>query len=198
MHTYLPHKVKYNKQFADSFYRTYKQMRYGIASCKPSVEQDLISMRKELVEWESKEDAGALEETKIQFTTWLGVTYDDVMYSKGGTGFLITDKGNAPSMGMSYTGTDPQGNNIIQINAGGCITRINLNTSVFVSDNTSYVHTQTNAATVWDITHNLNMSPNVRTEDLTGQDIEGTVEIINNNQIKIYFSQAVSGKAYLS
>lgn len=173
-------------------------MRYGIASCKPSADQDLISVRKELVDWESKEDAGALAETKIQFTTWLGVTYDDVLYSKGGTGFIISDDGKAPAMGVNYTGTDGQGNNIIQINSGGCITRINLNPSIFVSENTSYVHDQPTAAAIWVITHNMNMIPNVRTEDLTGQDIEGTVEVVNNNQIKIYFSQLVSGKAYLS
>lgn len=198
MRTYLPHKAKYAKQFGDSFYNTYKQMRYGIASCKPSVHQDLISMRKELVDWESNEDDGALSETNIQYTTWLGVTYDDVLYSKGGTGFVVTGSGNAPAIGMNYMGGEAQGNNIIQINSGGCITRINLNPAVTINQSSSFVFTQTAPATLWDIQHNLNMVPNVRCETLTGEDIEGVVEVVSSNQLKITFSQAVSGKAYLS
>jgi len=198
MRTYLPNKTKFYKQFADSFYRTYKQLRYGIASCKPSKDQDLISMRKELVDWESNEDDGALSETTIQFKTWLGVTYDDVLYSKGGTGFIISEDGKAPSMGMNYMGGGSQGNNVIEINSGGCITRINLNPAITINQNSSFVYTQQTAGTVWDIQHNMNMIPNVRTEDTQGNDIVGVIDIVDNNRLKIYFNQAVAGKAYLS
>ena len=44
----------------------------------------------------------------------------------------------------------------------------------------------------------MNLSPNVRTEDLTGTDIQGVIDYIDNNRLKIYFNQAVAGRAYLS
>jgi hypothetical protein len=198
MRTYLPNRVKYNKQFADVMHRMYKQMRYGIGSCKPAQDIQLISMRKELVEWEANEDDGALSETKIQYKTWLGVKYDDVLYSKGGTGFIISDDGKAPSMGLNYMGTQQVGQNIVEINSGGCITRINLNPAITINQNSSFVFTQQTPATVWDITHGMNMIPNVTTEDLLGNDIVGILDVIDNNRIKIYFNTAVAGKAYLS
>lgn len=198
MRTYLPNRVKYNKQFADAMHRLYKQMRYGIGSCKPDYNNQLVSMRKELVEWEANEDDGALSETKIQFKTWLGVKYDDVLYSKGGTGFIISDDGRAPSMGLNYTGTQQSGQNIIEINSGGCITRINLNPSIVINQNTSFVHTQSTPSTVWDITHSMNMVPNVTSEDTQGNDIVGILDVVDNNRIKLYFNIPVAGKAYLS
>lgn len=198
MRTYLPNRVKYNKQFADVVHRLYKQMRYGIGSCKPEQDMQLISMRKELVEWEANEDEGALSETKIQYKTWLGVKYDDVLYSKGGTGFIISDEGKAPSMGLNYMGQQQAGQNIIEINSGGCITRINLNPAITINQNSSFVYTQSTPSTTWDINHGMNMIPNVTTEDTLGNDIVGILDVIDNNRIKIYFNQPVAGKAYLS
>jgi hypothetical protein len=198
MRTYLPNKVKYNKQFADVMHRMCMQMRYGIGSCKPDLDGQLISMRKELVDWESNEDDGALSETNIQFKTWLGVKYDDVLYSKGGTGFIMSDQGKAPSMGLNYMGGAGQGNNIIEINSGGCITRINLNPAITINQNSSFVFTQKTASTVWDIQHNMNLVPNVTSEDTVGNDIVGSLEVVDNNRIKLYFNQAIAGKAYLS
>lgn len=198
MRTYLPNRVKYNKQFADVMHRMYKQMRYGISSCKPEQDLQLISMRKELVEWEANEDEGALSETKIQYKTWLGVKYDDVLYSKGGTGFIISDEGKAPSMGLNYMGQQQSGQNIIEINSGGCITRINLNPAITINQNSSFVYTQSTPSTTWDINHGMNMIPNVTTEDALGNDIVGILDVIDNNRIKIYFNQPVAGKAYLS
>jgi hypothetical protein len=198
MRTYLPNRVKYNKQFADAMHRLYKQMRYGIGSCKPDYNNQLVSMRKELVEWEANEDDGALSETKIQFKTWLGVKYDDVLYSKGGTGFIISDDGKAPSMGLNYMGQQQSGQNVIEINSGGCITRINLNPAITINQNSSFVYTQQTPATMWDITHGMNMIPNVTTEDALGNDIVGILDVIDNNRIKIYFNIPVAGKAYLS
>jgi len=198
MRTYLPKRVKYNKQFADSVYHLYKHIRYGIGQCKPDQDNQLISIRKELVEWEANEDDGALSETKIQYKTWLGVKYDDVLYSKGGTGFVISQNTNSPSFGMNYTGTQQSGQNIIEINSGGCITRINLNPSIVVNQNNSFVYTQSTPATVWDIIHSMNMIPNVTSEDTQGNDIVGILDVVDNNRIKLYFNTPVAGKAYLS
>lgn len=198
MRTYLQDRVKHNKQFADVMHRLYKQMRYGIDSCKPEQDTQLISLRKELVEWEANEDDGALSETKIQLKTWLGVKYDDVLYSKGGTGYFVSEDGSGPSLGLNYNGQQQSGQNIIEINSGGCITRINLNPAITINQNSSYVFTQQTPATMWDVVHGMNLSPNVRTEDLTGTDIQGVIDYIDNNRLKIYFNQPVAGRAYLS
>jgi hypothetical protein len=198
MRTYLPNKVKYHKQFADVMHRVYKQMRYGIGSCKPDQDRQLITMRKELCDWEANEDDGALSETKVQFKTWLGLKYDNVLYSKGGTGYIVSDEGKSPSMGLAYMGQQQVGPNIVEINSGGCITRINLNPAISIHYNTSFVYTQATPSTVWDITHSMNMVPNVHAEDITGQDIQGIIDIVDNNRIKIYFNTAKAGKAYLS
>lgn len=198
MRTYLPNKVKYTKQFADVMHRMYKQMRYGIESCRPELDTQLISMRKELVDWETNEDDGALSETKIQLKTWLGVKYDDVLYSKGGTGYFVSDDGKGPALGLNYSGQQQSGQNIIEINSGGCITRINLNPAITINQNSSFVFTQQTPATMWDVVHGMNLNPNVRTEDLTGADIQGVIDYIDNNRLKIYFNQPVAGRAYLS
>lgn len=198
MRTYLPNKVKYTKQFADIMYRQYRQMRYGIESCKPDQDNQLISMRKELVDWEANEDEGALSETKIQLKTWLGVKYDDVLYSKGGTGYFVSEDGKGPALGLNYMGTQQSGQNIIEINSGGCITRINLNPAITINQNSSFVFTQQTPVTTWDIVHGMGLNPNVRIEDLAGTDIQGSIEYIDNNRLKIYFNQPVAGRAYLS
>lgn len=198
MRTYLQNRTKYNKQFADVMHRLYRQMRYGIDSCKPDQDSQLISMRKELVEWEANEDDGALSETKIQLKTWLGVKYDDVLYSKGGTGYFVSEDGKGPAVGLNYMGTQQSGQNIIEINSGGCITRINLNPAITINQNSSFVFTQQTPSTMWDVVHGMNLSPNLRTEDLTGADIVGVVDYIDNNRLKIYFNQPVAGRAYLS
>lgn len=198
MRTYLPNKVKYTKQFADIMYRQYRQMRYGIESCKPDQDNQLISMRKELVDWEANEDEGALSETKIQLKTWLGVKYDDVLYSKGGTGYFVSEDGKGPALGLNYMGTQQSGQNIIEINSGGCITRINLNPAITINQNSSFVFTQQTPVTTWDIVHGMGLNPNVRIEDLAGTDIQGSIEYLDNNRLKIYFNQPVAGRAYLS
>jgi len=198
MRTYLPNKVKYNKQFADIMYRLYRQMRYGIESCEPKQDNQLISLRKELVEWEANEDDGALSETKVQLKTWLGVKYDDVLYSKGGTGYFLSGDGKGPTVGLNYMNQQQAGQNIIEINSGGCITRINLNPAITINQNSSFVFSQPTAALIWNISHNMNLKPNVFTEDDAGNDIEGVIEYVDNNILKISFNQAVAGKAYLS
>jgi hypothetical protein len=198
MRTYLPNRGKYNKQFADIMYRLYKQMRYGIDSCKPEQDNQLITLRKEIVDWEANEDDGALSETKVQLKTWLGVKYDDVLYSKGGTGYFMSQDGKGPAVGLNYAGQQQSGQNIIEINSGGCITRINLNPAITINQNSSFTFTQQTPATMWDVVHGMNLNPNVRTEDLLGADIQGVIDYIDNNRLKIYFNQPVAGRAYLS
>jgi hypothetical protein len=198
MRSLLANKVKYYKSFADTVYADYKKLRYGIATCKPTADMDLAMIRKDIVDWQSNEDDGALSDVQIQYQTWLPVEYDDVLYSKGGTGYIQTGTPTTPApFGVSYNyGNGSQ--NIIEVNAGGCITRINLNPAITINQNTAFEFTQATPATTWDIIHNMGITPNVFTEDTSGNDIEGVIEVVNSNRIKIYFTQAIAGKAFLS
>ena len=198
MRSLLANKVKYYKSFADTIYADYKKLRYGIATCKPTADMDLAMVRKDIVDWQSNEDDGALSDVQIQYQTWLPVEYDDVLYSRGGTGYIQTGTPTTPApFGVSYNyGNGSQ--NIIEVNAGGCITRINLNPAITINQNTAFEFTQATPATTWDIIHNMGITPNVFTEDTSGNDIEGVIEVVNSNRIKIYFTQAVAGKAFLS
>jgi len=62
----------------------------------------------------------------------------------------------------------------------------------------SYRHLQSTPATIWTVLHNLNFFPNVTVFDSGESQIEGTVTHINETQLTISFSEAISGKAHLS
>lgn len=62
----------------------------------------------------------------------------------------------------------------------------------------SYVHTQTPAANVWTINHNLGYYPNVTAVDSTQREVVGELEYLSLNSLKLTFIGSFSGKAYLS
>ena len=200
MRTLLANKSKHYKAYADTVAKLYKQLRYGIDSCKPTLEMDLAIMRKELVDWQANEDAGALSSTNISYRTWLAVEYDDMLLSRGGAGYVQSSTAHSgQKVGFNYVYPDQTGSqNVIEVNAGGCITRINLNPAITVNQNSSFIFLQNTPATVWDIVHNLGLIPNIFMEDLQGNDIMGNVQVIDTNHIKVFFNQPVAGKAYLS
>lgn len=81
----------------------------------------------------------------------------------------------------------------------------NAGLSIAVSDNkltftakTAYVHTQTVAAAVWTITHNLGKYPSVSIVDSANDEVIGEVRYTNTNQVVVTFSAAFSGKAFLN
>lgn len=62
----------------------------------------------------------------------------------------------------------------------------------------AYRHRQMTSSAVWNITHNLDFYPNVTTMDSTGAICEGEIEHITRNSLRVTFSGAFSGDAYLS
>lgn len=62
----------------------------------------------------------------------------------------------------------------------------------------SYVHNQAVAAATWLIDHNLGFHPNVTVVDSSGDQVEGTVTYVTLNQVRVMFSAAFAGIAYLS
>lgn len=61
----------------------------------------------------------------------------------------------------------------------------------------SYTHTQSNAATVWPIAHNLGKYPKVLIMDTAGSEVEGDIKYPDINHVTLTFSSAFAGKAFL-
>ena len=209
MRNLLPQKEKYLINFANSVYAEFQKMKYGIQSCRKTGDLWLNEVRKDIVEYQSNDDGGALSQVSIQHMGWLPVYYPTTDESceymppwNDVSRYQIQRCNNGPrAIGMSYVGQNNSAN-VIEVNSGGCITRINVNPSIVINNNnnSSFVFTQDCAQPqpIWNINHNLNIVPNVWTEDCNGNNIQGTVAVVDNDNITITFSTAVAGKAYLS
>lgn len=210
MRNLLPQKDKYLGNFANSIYNEFRKMRYGIASCKKDVTPlYLDEMRKDIVEYQSNDDGDALTQVSIQHMGWLPVYYPthdkscDYQPPWADMNRYRVRKcyGGPSSIGMSYVGQN-NSTNLIEVNAGGCITRINLNPSIVINNTTpsSFVFTQDciQPEAIWYINHNLGYTPNLWAEDCNGDNISGIINIVDSNTITLTFSSPIAGKAYLS
>lgn len=207
MRTLLPKKEKYYKEYADSVSKKARQLRYGIQSCVLSVADELmVSIRKELVDWQSNEDEDALSQTNLNYTTFLPVNYQndtlvqyDTTHNAWGPGYYQTSSKGPQSMGVGFSyGNGSQ--NIIEVNSGGCITRINLNPAITINNQAvaQFAHRQSVASDTWTINHNLGFNPNVLTLNELNEEIEGVITSTSGVTTVIQFSEPVSGYAYLS
>jgi hypothetical protein len=205
MKDFFSNRERYYENFANAVYRQHKKLRYGISTCKPDIDVDLATMRRDLVEWQSKNDSDALCSTNISYTTWLPVSYTPQELERlehdvpdNGPGYVHSYTTSGPTgIGLGYQYGDGT-QNIIQVNTGGCLTRINLNPAITVNNGTAFQFSQGTPLATWIINHNLGYIPNVWEKDLAGNNIEGTLEVVDNNNIKIHFSSPVAGVAYLS
>ena len=63
----------------------------------------------------------------------------------------------------------------------------------------SFVHNQSTVAATWTVNHNLGWYPNVTVLDSAGGTVvEGDVAHLTTNQLRLTFSGAFTGQAYLS
>lgn len=62
----------------------------------------------------------------------------------------------------------------------------------------THIHVQNAASTEWLIIHNLAKFPSVTVVDSGNTEVEGCVEFVDPNTIKIIFSAAFGGRAYLN
>lgn len=72
------------------------------------------------------------------------------------------------------------------------------NTTTSDSYKFSHIHTQDVPATQWNVTHNLGKFPSVSVVDSAEQEVIGEVEHISDTVLRITFSAAFSGKAYIN
>lgn len=61
-----------------------------------------------------------------------------------------------------------------------------------------YQHVQNVATNIWNIPHYLGFYPNITVVDSAGTVLEGDLEYVDVNNVKVTFSAAFSGNAYLS
>ena len=199
MRNLLSKKVEIYKAFATAIFAKFRQARYGLGKAFPDDYALIAQVKKSIVDWQANDDAGALSDPNIQYRTWLPTQlYDsELMFETKGDGFRYGNPNSPDNLGVTFEYTNGQ-ENIIQVNANGAITRINLNPSITINNNTSYVFSQDTPSMQWVINHNMNRVPNVFAEDLQGNDIMGVIEIVDSNNLRIQFSSPVAGKAYLS
>ena len=62
----------------------------------------------------------------------------------------------------------------------------------------TYRHVQLTADTVWLVTHNLNKRTSVSVVDSGGTEVEGDVEYIDDNNVRLTFSAGFSGEAFFN
>jgi hypothetical protein len=70
--------------------------------------------------------------------------------------------------------------------------------SVTQVSSVSATFTQAAASATWDITHSLGYVPSVMVTDSAGTVVEGDVEVISTNHLRLLFTAPFSGTAYLS
>lgn len=61
-----------------------------------------------------------------------------------------------------------------------------------------FTYTQVLPSATWDVTHNLNKKPSVTVVDSADSVVIGDVQYLNNNQVRLTFVGAFSGKAYFN
>ena len=62
----------------------------------------------------------------------------------------------------------------------------------------SYSHTQSSAANIWNVVHNLGRYPAVTVVDSSGDEIEGEIKHLDVNTVRLTFSAPFSGFAEFS
>ena len=62
----------------------------------------------------------------------------------------------------------------------------------------NHIHNQIASERVWEIEHNLGRFPSVSIVDSAGTIVVGDVFYVDENHVRITFSSAFSGKAYLN
>lgn len=62
----------------------------------------------------------------------------------------------------------------------------------------NFIYTQSSAASVWTVNHNMGKFPSVTILDTANDEVEGQVNHISNTQLTITFSASVAGKAIMN
>jgi hypothetical protein len=171
-------------------------LRYGINVCCSNKSIDELEVEKEICDWKKLTGRDLLSEVQMRrFTNkpiYIGGEIDETYY----VGRTLD------GVGFNYKYDFDAEQNIIEVNVGGSITRINVNPVINIDRSQTggtFAFEQLIPSSVWNIVHNLGFIPgNELITDLNGAEIDGVTEVVNINVIRILFSEPVAGYAYLS
>jgi hypothetical protein len=108
---------------------------------------------------------------------------------------------NGPNSDIRLIGSDLT-TDIVTLEAGTNITLTNIGSNILIDatdeGDKNYVHNQPVASITWTVQHNLDKFPSCTMVLSTGQQGYGDVNFIDENNLTITFSGAVSGKAYIN
>lgn len=192
---------KLEKKYADAVYKVFLEERYGIAPPSNTKSLEQLEAEKMLCDWKVLTDENSMTDSQLRYfanlpiyvNSELGTTSTSSNYNYAGT-----SSNNATVVyNTGINGLE----NIVEINAGGSITRINLNSIINVDNSPTdqYVHEQSTPSTLWVVNHNLGFVPgNELITDPDSNEIEGVTRVVDNNTIQIEFSEAVTGWVYVS
>ena len=110
--------------------------------------------------------------------------FEETQTLKGDDGFSPTVAVTEIAGGHRVTITDAQGDHPFDVMNGEAIS--------------CYVHTQSQAAAEWTITHNLGIYPSVTVIDSSNDVCVGDIKYLDSNTVKASFQAPFSGKAYLN
>jgi hypothetical protein len=77
MKDFASKQVKYFCNYADAFLAEFKKIRYGISSCCPKEDVDLITMRYELATWQMSDGYSTISEVKKKYGNLIPYTIED-------------------------------------------------------------------------------------------------------------------------
>lgn len=199
--SYTKSAEKLERKYSDAVYKVFLEERYGIAPCCNNKSLEQLEAEKMLCDWKVLTDENSMSDSQLRYfanlpiyvNSELGTTSNDGYYNYTGT------SSNSASVvyNTGFNGLE----NIVEINAGGSITRINLNSIINIDNSPTdqYTHEQLTPSDVWVISHNLGFVPgNELITDIDGNEIEGVTRVVDNNTIQIEFSEAIAGYAYIS
>lgn len=187
MKSIISRKDELVSNYSDTVFTLFKKAKYGI-QCGPMGDLLLKKALSDVAVWQCKLGDDVANVVDITLISNLPSLQTNVPFIIGGM-----QQKNSTRVQLHYVlGVDDQ----VIIDSDGCKTDVTI-----IPGSDMYTFTQSIAASVWIITHNLGFHPNVRTEDLAGVNIHGTiVDDPGNpgNRLTITFSIPVAGKAYLS
>jgi len=189
-------------KYSNSVYSVFLEERYGIEPCCETKPTEVLEAELMLCEWKKLKGADDLSDSQIRYFSNLPVYIDGKTGTSSNDSHYRYAASSSSKTARVVYNTGVNGNeNIVEINAGGAVTRINLNPIINI-DNTAvdkFVFTQEEPSTVWLIKHDLEFVPgNELITDLNGNEIDGITRVVDINTIQVEFSEPVAGYAYLS
>lgn len=200
--SYKESTTKLYSKYSKAVYQVFLEERYGIEPCCKTKPLESLEAELALCEWKSLKGSDDLSDTQIRYFANLPIYIDE----KKGTvtndsHYRFAGSASNRNATVKYSTGFNGEQNIVEINAGGAVTKINLNPIINI-DNTEldkYVHYQEVPSTIWRIEHNMEFVPgNELLTDLDGNEIEGVTRVIDLNTIEVQFSEPVAGYGYVS